>query len=68
MNNPRVGTHVNFTRDESLTEIILSLNDNIEGYKIPNFQIYLGERSGANMRSFSQRDMEDALEKLSSIP
>ena len=46
MNNPRVGTHINFTRDETLTEIILSLNDIADGYKVPNFQIYLGERSG----------------------
>ena len=62
MNNPRVGTHINFTRDETLTEIILSLNDIVDGYKIPNFQIYLGERSGANMRTFSFKDMEDALD------
>lgn len=60
--NPRVGTHINFTTEETLTEIILSLNDLVEGYNIPNFQIYLGSRTGANMRSFSKKDMEDSLD------
>ena len=60
--NPRVGTHINFTSDETLTEIILSLNDLVEGYKIPNFQIYLGSRTGTNMRNFSKKDMEDSLD------
>lgn len=60
--NPRVGTHINFTSEETLTEIILSLNDRIEGYTIPNFQIYLGSRTGANMRTFSKKDIEDSLD------
>ena len=57
---PNVGTHVSFTKDVSLTELIVSLEKKYPNYDIPNFQVYLGPKIGGNSRVLDDKDIESA--------
>lgn len=57
--NPRIGTHIRFDEDQTLYEALENVNDNIEDYKIPCYQIYLGKKNSCNIRKLSSRDIQD---------
>ena len=60
--NPRIGTHISHTSEMTLTSIIISLDTRVEDYKIPFFQMYLGDRTGGGMLPFEKDDIKEALE------
>lgn len=60
--NPSVGTHLPHTKGMTITEIIMSLDNRVEGYRIPFFQIYLGDRTGGGLVPFEKEDVQEALE------
>ena len=55
----KIGTHVSFTKDETLTDLILSLDDNIDV-----FQVYLGNRCGGDSRVLDPKDVDQAVEVI----
>ena len=60
--NPRIGTHISHTKGITITEIIMSLDNRVDGYRIPCFQIYLGDRTGGGLVPFEKEDVQEALE------
>lgn len=56
--NPKVGTHLNFSEEETLSDVILELGDMIPDYKIPNFQVYLGKKNSCEIRKLSKEDID----------
>tara|TARA_R110001592_G_scaffold202005_4_gene451263 strand:+ start:777 stop:1673 length:897 start_codon:yes stop_codon:yes gene_type:complete len=59
--NPKVGTHLNFSEEETLSDVILHLDDIVPGYKIPNFQVYLGKKNNCEIRKLSKEDIDISL-------
>ena len=57
---PNVGTHVSFTKNVSLKELIISLENMYPNYDIPNFQVYLGPKVGGASRVLSKKDIDDS--------
>ena len=51
----KIGTHISFTKDETLTDLILSLDDNIDV-----IQVYLGNKCGGESRVLDSKDVEEA--------
>ena len=56
--NPKIGTHLHFSQEETLADAILEIDDSIEDFKIQNYQLYLGAKNTCNVRKLTKEDIE----------
>jgi len=60
MKYPRIGTHLTLEKEETLFQLIKSLDTLYKDYPIPNFQVYLGDKVGGKTRYLTSQDITNS--------